>query len=176
MQRYFYASSTDLVAVIEAVHAKLTVAYTPMGMFREPPSTFVDLAPLVAANSVNPGASYLVSLQGEKVAVRDVTQTSRDIFRAIDQLLNPDTIELTPSTWHSADLAIRGRIATTSHTAPSKQLYGAFALAIERTFRHVGSAWVGPDAEVAWRNGARLAIGSDSPREYDLVESRLDAV
>lgn len=176
MQRHFYASPSDLVAIVETVERKLLLQYTPMGMFQEPPSALLALNSQLIANVAKPDNSYLVTYRGTEVRTRSIPQVAGGILYAVDQLVNPDSIALTSSAWQSPRLAVYGRIGTVSGTKPAKCIYGAFARAIERLFRRVNSAWVGSEAEAAWRAGARLAIGPSSPREYDLTESKTDAV
>ena len=176
MQRYFYASANDLIAVVEAAQAKLSMQYTPMGLFESPPSNVAALATRLAEELSEPNNSYLVTTTDTHIRVRAVPQVGSGTLYAVDQLENQDSITLTTSAWYSPTLAVRGCVATASTTAVAKRIYDAFSRAIERSFRRINSAWVGPEAEAAWRDGARLAIGPDSPREYDLQESNADAV
>lgn len=176
MQRYFYASANDLAAVVGAVQAELSLQFTPMGLFQSTPPNVAALATRFVEELSKPNNSYLVTAKDAHIKVRTVPQVGSGTLYAVDQLENQDSITLTTSAWHSPTLAVRGCIATVSSTAVTKRIYDAFSRAIERSFRRVNSAWVGPEAEVAWYGGARLAIGPDSPREYDLQESSADAV
>ena len=176
MQRYIYASAKDLVTVVEAVQAKLSLQFTPIGLFESPPPNVAALATRLVEELSKPNNSYLVTAKDAHIKVRTVPQVGSGTLYAVDQLENQDSITLTTSAWHSPTLAVRGRVATVSTTDVAKRIYDAFSRAIEHSFRRVNSAWVGPEAEVAWHGGARLAIGPDSPREYDLQESSAYAV
>jgi hypothetical protein len=176
MQRHFYASPTDLVAVVETVESRHELEYTPMGLFQKPPTGVLGLADQLVADVAKPDNTYLVTYRGSAIHVRTVPQVKGGVRYAIDQLVNPDSITLTSTVWHAPNLAVYGRIATVSESKLAKRIYGAFARAIDRRFRKISAAWVGPEAEVAWRAGARLAIGPTSPREYDLRQPAIDAV
>jgi hypothetical protein len=177
MQRHFYAMGKDLLTVCGTVESKRSLRYTEMGLLKVPPTTFVksetDLS--IAASTAHglPGSSgfrYLVTIEGSTVHVREVPQNSGGTRYAVDQLVNPDSMELATSALHPSNILVYGRVATASDSALSKNLYAAFSRAIERHFRRVDTAWVGPEAEAAWRHGTRLAIGAFSPAEYDLCE------
>jgi hypothetical protein len=176
MQRHFYATPADLVAVLEAAESKNELRYTPMGMFHQPPTGMLRLADQLVADAAKPDNTYLVTDRSSEVRVRTVPQIEGGVRFAIDQLVNPDSITLTSTAWHTPTLAVHGRIATVSESEPAKRIYAAFARAIEQRFRKINAFWVGREAEVAWRAGARLAIGPTSPQEYDLRGPAIDAV
>ena len=176
MQRHFYASAVDLVAVVEAVEARHTLQYTPAGLFERTPTTFPALSASDSECAGDRSLRFLVTILGSTISVRSIPQVAGGVRFAVDQLQNPDSIELTPSVWHSPQLVVYGRIATVSDTSVAKRIYGAFARSMERRFRRINAAWVGPEAEAAWQRGARLTIGLSSPQEYDLRELRDDAV
>ena len=90
--------------------------------------------------------------------------------------MNADSIELLPGARHESGAILYGRIATCSDSAASGKLFGLFKRAIGKRFRKINAFWVGPKAEEAWRQGARLTIGLASPQEYDLREPHADAV
>jgi hypothetical protein len=176
MQRVFYASPADLIAVVNVANEKLQLQYTPTGLFEAPPPPVLELVDLLVATVSEPHNTYLVNYRGSEVNVRSVPQDAGGVLFAIDQLVNPDSITLTSTAWYTPDLAVFGRIATVSTSKPAKRIYGVFGRAIERHFRKINAAWVGPEAEAAWRSGARLAIGPHSSRECDLREVAADAV
>ena len=154
-----------------------------MGLLEQPPSSsfkhgtqLPPLFPGAPGDSALCSPSYLVTYEGTKVRVRAVPQVAGGTRYAVDQLENQDSIEVTPTAWHSPDLLVHGRIATVSDSKPAKRMYGAFARALERHFKRINAVWVGPEAEAAWKRGARLAIGASSPREYDLRELGGNAV
>jgi hypothetical protein len=176
MQRVFYASPADLIAVVNVANEKLQLQYTPTGLFEAPPPPVLELVDLLVATVSEPHNTYLVNYRGSEVNVRSVPQDAGGVLFAIDQLVNPDSITLTSTAWYTPDLAVFDRIATVSTSKPAKRIYGVFGRAIERHFRKINAAWVGPEAEAAWRSGARLAIGPHSSRECDLREVAADAV
>jgi hypothetical protein len=179
VQRYFYASASDLLAVAATVEATRQVQYTAAVVSEDAqPQSVTAVAALPTLLAPAPGDSastchsYLVTLRGTDPIPRRIA----DARYAFDQLHNPDSIELTPSAWHSPEVLLHGRIATASSSEISRELYGIFDGAIRKHFCKVNAFWVGPEAEAAWRRGVRLTIGASSPREYDLRDGVTNAV
>lgn len=183
MHRHFYALREDLLAIFGSVEAAQALRYTPMGSLdAERPNSVLSGAELPSldapppADSAIAGHSYLVTLRGVEAIGRKVVLSDGGVRYAFDQLCNPDSIELLPGARHESGTLLYGRVATCSKSADSKKLLGLFTRAIGKQFRKINAFWVGPRAEEAWRQGARLTIGLSSPREYDLREAHADDV
>jgi len=182
VHRHFYALPEDLLAIFELVEASQLLRYTPMGTLNsERPTSFLRGAELPTLNSPPPsdsaisGHSYLVTRRDLEPIARKIELNEGGVTYAFDQLSNPDSIELLPGSRHMSGAILYGRIATCSETAGSVHIFGLFKRAIGKRYRRINSFWVGPKAEEAWRQGARLTIGLASPYEYDLRESHSDA-
>jgi hypothetical protein len=130
--------------------------------------TLRELAPTGSAAS---GHSYLVTLRDTIPVGRAIQLARGGTTYAFDPMLNPDSIELTPGARHASQVLLYGRIASATDSAISKNIFECFKRAIGKHFRRINSFWVGPAAEAAWRQGARLTIGVASPPEYDLRET-----
>jgi hypothetical protein len=183
MQRHFYALPEDLLVIFDLAEAVQPLRYTPTETL-ETPSTesFLNGAELptlrepAPSDSAASGYSYLVMPRAAVPESRKIDLTSGGVRYAFDQTANPDSIVLLPGARHVSGAILYGRIATCSDSAVSTSLFGIFKRAIGRRFRRVNAYWVGPSAEEAWKQGARLTIGLASPREYDLREPDADAV
>jgi len=93
---------------------------------------------------------------------------------AIDQLKNPDTITFSPGGLWNNDILLHGRVATASQSKSSQALMKRFKAALQKTFVKVKAFYVGPQALMLLKNGQRLTISAQSPREFDLaIESSL---
>src|SRR4051812_12242091 len=101
MQRLFYATADDLIAVFEHVESKHRLAYTLCGLFMSPefqsypsgaalPSL---LEPAAHPNAIA-GAQYLITPADQSVVVREVPQMAGGLRYAIDQFVNPDSITI----------------------------------------------------------------------------------
>ncbi len=113
--------------------------------------------------------SYLVTLEGTKVQIREVPQQSGGIRYAVDQLINPDSITFSHGGFFSPEILLYGRVATVSDSAVAKKLFRAFSSAIAKEFIRIKGYWVGPQANGLLRKGCRLTMGAHSPKEYDLA-------
>jgi hypothetical protein len=171
------------MVIFDLVETSQPLRYTPTESLKSAtPRSFLKGAELPTLNSPPPsdsassGHSYLVTVRGNEPVGRKIELNSGGVRYAFDQLINPDSIELLPGARHESGAILYGRIATGSDTAASGKLFGLFKRAIGRRFRKINAFWVGPKAEEAWRQGARLTIGLASPQEYDLREPHADAV
>ena len=183
MLRHFYALPNDLSGVFTTVENEHQLRYTAIGIFDAPTPLSVlsgTLLPTLRepppADSAIAGHSYLVTERETVPLVRRISLAAGGTRYAVDQLNNPDSIELLPGSWHSSRALLYGRIGTSTDSAASRELFGYFKRAIDKHFRKVNAFWVGPEAEAAWKQGARLTIGLSSPTEYDLQAPAADAV
>jgi hypothetical protein len=177
VQRHFYALPEDLVGIFDLVEASQPLRYTPIETLASAmPKSVLNGARLPTLNAPPPadsassGYSWLVTCRDREPVGRRIELNSGGVRYAFDQLENPDSIELLPGSRHQSGAILYGRIATGSDSATSRRLFGLFKLAIGKRFRNINAFWVGPKAEEAWRQGARLTIGLASPQEYDLRE------
>jgi hypothetical protein len=183
VHRHFYTLPEDLLVIFDLVEASQRLRYTPMrSLDSASPMSFVKGAELPTLNAAPPsdsaiaGHSYLVTLREIEPIGRKIKLNDGGVTHAFDQLSNPDSIELLPGARHVSGTILYGRIATCSGTAASVQIFSLFKRAIGKRCRKINAFWVGPKAEEAWRQGARLTIGLASSQEYDLRESHADAV
>jgi hypothetical protein len=176
MQRHFYATSNDLLPVLEQVEKKLLLAYTLTGLFDEDSQTsFFNGASLpTLASSLNvdnavASPAYLVTERELAVRNRAVQQITGVKKYAIDQLINPDSTVIQHGGLFSPDVLISGRIATTSNTSAALKLQRAFSAAMTKNFTRVKAYWLGSQALKMLQDGARLTAGVHSPKEFDLT-------
>ncbi|HEX4998171.1 MAG TPA: hypothetical protein VFY29_08100 [Terriglobia bacterium] len=114
----------------------------------------------------------LIKCDSFLVADRDVPIKTRMVGKTghVDQLINPDTITLTPGGVWDVKTLINGRFATASKATKSQDLMKRFKVGLRRAgFTKVKAAWVGPEAFKLFRQGMRLTIGAYAAKEFDLV-------
>lgn len=175
MQRHFFATPDDLLQVFGLVEKAHNFAYTRTGLFALPELHTVVLGADVvayrsdatAANAIGTD-SFLVTARSKTPTVRTVSQKSGATRYAVDQLENPDSIEITPSRIVPPNVLLYGRVGTVSETPFSASTFRLFCSAIGKVMRRVKAFYVGPGAAKLWQEGYRLTIGVDSPTAYDL--------
>jgi hypothetical protein len=176
MTRHFFATADDLLPVFDLVDRKHRLAYTLTGLHESPELCTVtngtdipSLRDVMGAPNAIACPSYLVTLEGATVQVREVPQQSGGIRYAVDQLINPDSITFSHGGFFSPEILLYGRVGTISDSEISKKLFRAFSSAIAKEFDRVKAFWVGPEANELLRQGCRLTMGAHSPKECDLA-------
>jgi hypothetical protein len=176
MTRHFFATADDLLPVFDLVERKYRLAYTLTGLHVSPELCAVTkgadiptLRDVMEAPNAIACPSYLVTIEGAAVQVREVPQQSGGIRYGVDQLINPDSITFSHGGFFSPDILLYGRAGTASDSAVAKKLFRVFSSAIAKEFERVKAYWVGPRANELLRKGCRLTIGANSPKEYDLA-------
>jgi hypothetical protein len=156
MQRLFFATAEDLLAVFDRVEARRRLAYTLTGLFETPElRTAPSGAAIPTLHSPAPhagaiaGYNYLVTAADDPVVVREVPQRRGGVRYAVDQLANPRSVALMPGGPYPPDVRLYGRVGTASDAEFSVRLYRAFATAIGELFRRVGAYYVGRQQAVA---------------------------
>lgn len=176
MQRHFYATASDLRPVFAHVEEKIQIQYMLTGLFDRPDHDAylhgLDLPtlelPLLASSAIA-GPCYLVMERSCPVSTRTIHQENGSIKYAIDQLMNPDSVTFLHGGFYSTDILLYGRVATSSETVVAIRLQRAFLAALAKKFVKVKSYFVGPEALTLLNSGIRLAIGGESPPDFDLA-------
>jgi|HubBroStandDraft_1064217.scaffolds.fasta_scaffold52372_4 hypothetical protein len=131
--------------------------------FKEIPDLGIAIHPTAAANP-----TYLVSLDGEGIAIREVRQRAGGVRFAIDQLVNENTVALRPDGRYGNDVLLAGQIGTASTSPQSRALFKILANLMRQRFSKMNVFYLGSEALKAWKAGARLTIAVQSPPEFDL--------
>jgi hypothetical protein len=172
---HLFAAIDDLVPVLREVEAKHPVKYVrmrsnPTGGVEEFASA-VDLPDLGRASA--PSAvgcdSYLVTGRDLAVHPRRIVSNDGTVWFAIDQVLNPDTVEISPGGIWEDDVVLSGRVATLPGSEYADTLVRAYRNAVRKHFVRIRAFWVGPRARSLLDAGKRLTMAVQSPREYDLA-------
>lgn len=172
---HFFATTDDLLPVLEAVERRRSLSYTRCGALRSPevvsfrmgrelPSLYVP-AP---SESAIASPAYLVALAGTSIALREVSQSDGGRRWFVDQLVNPDTTVLHHGGLYHGDVLLYGRVATASHSRVAVSLQRAFERPLKQQFDRIKAFWVGPQAQRLLDVGVRLTMAAQSPSEYDL--------
>jgi len=191
---YFYATRGDLLSIIEAFEAAGKVQYFRFGQTTKlPPESFTSAAQIpnlgIASHSSAVGCRKFVvcdtqtaikprqlkTLSQEDVDLSDCPNEPSQkaligVERfAIDQLFNQDTITFSPGGMWNEEILLHAAIGTASNSQMSLALMNRFKMAIKKSCIKMRSFYVGPLALELLKNGTRLTISAQSPREFDLT-------
>ena len=175
---YFFATRSDLVPVLSAIEADLSIKYTKAGMFDDPEMTEftsyteIDSLGVAVANEQNHNPSFLIVPAELDVTVRAVQQRRGGTRYGIDQLENPSSVVLRSGGVYKDSCVVAGQVGTAADDGPiSLKLVNRFAREIRKQFVRINSYYVGSEAKELMGKGYRLTSDARRPREYDLSES-----
>jgi hypothetical protein len=175
-QIFFFADADDLKPVVKEFEANNSVTYAQTGLQDDKnPVTHESLLALPDLGSVSHGdwnhtKSFLVMQKGDTVKVREVPQRAGGTKYAIDQMLNANSIVFKPSGIFKDQILVAGSAGTVSQDAFSVKSFTAISKLIKKSFKKIGTFYVGPNAKQKLSAGWRLVTLDKSPKEYDLKE------
>jgi len=171
----FYAALDDVLGVLQAVERVQLLQYVQMGFSDTRKGVrFDSAADLPHLGMADHGSgisceSYLVTTRSVKIRERGIAlDDGRHVF-ALDQLLNPDTVTLTPAGLWGNECVLSGRVATVSDTPLAQKLMRQFDSAFKKSFVRIKAYRVGPQALAFHKDGRRLTSSDQSPRDFDLA-------
>ena len=174
-QVYFYATKNDLLPVLRAVEEAGALKYVVAGNFTTPElrsySRGEEIPQLGKASSGTAGTceTFLVCAAVPPVKVESFKGGNGEDRFCVDQLLNPDTVGLTPAGQWNEEILLHGRVATVSDSPASQALMKRFQSAIRKHFVKIKAFYVGSNARKLLESGKRLTISAQSPRDFDLT-------
>jgi hypothetical protein len=113
--------------------------------------------------------AFLVTKATVPITVQSMKGASGVQRYLMDQLLNPDTVTLTPAGMWGDRVVLQGVVGTASDSAVSLELMKKFNSAFRESFSKMQGRFVGPQALALFHAGKRLTIAEQSPHEFDLV-------
>lgn len=176
-QLMFFALLEDIENVLSGIETSIDILYYKTGLFDSKNIfTYKSLfdAPsigIVFSGDWNKIDSYLAIKTTTQLVIRDVPQRKGEMMFAVDQLKNPKSIEVKVGGIFQGmeNVIVAGRIATVSDDIDSNELYQLFTAKIKRSFKKIGTFYVGRNVEEKLKEGWRLVTNEKSPKEYDLA-------
>lgn len=172
--RYAYAVKDDWLDLCAAVEGARSVSYVPYGPDTTPDFTeyrsaaeLPDVGRATRDSSLGCDA-YLIAPAGHTFRVREVRANDGRSYFYLDQLLNPETVELTFGGEWEPGVLIAGKIGTASDHPDSRALFAQFRRETTKRFTRVGAYWVGERALRLLEDGWRFTQAVQMPRGYDL--------
>jgi len=183
---YFFATKSDIAAVILDVESQQSLKYTEAGMFDSPePRTLVsglEIPNLGHARSGEPNLEpfWLITRADSRIKVESVPQRRGGTRFSVDAELNPESVVLQPggvfegiARWpgrsYEGRAVVAGQIGTATPNEVSLELAKQFAVAIRKRFIRIKSSYVGSEAERLFGAGWRLTPGIRSAEICDLT-------
>jgi hypothetical protein len=171
----FFALKDDILSVLEAVERGGPLQYVRTGNQLRPDfETFLrgaDIPNLGVANRETGSScdSFLVTRTTVPIGIRSLKGANGLQRYLMDQLLNPDTVGLTPAGRWGEDIILEGIVGTASDSPASQELMRKFNSAFKKSFTKVQGRFVGPQALALFKAGKRLTQAAQSPPEFDLT-------
>jgi hypothetical protein len=170
---YFFATSSDIGKVLMSVGR---LEALEMVLVDHMPNRIVNrftISEVISRLGSIPfryddGEEYLVLFKGADVAPVSILNNQGKYTYIVDQRSNPDTITFSPGGLYGDDILVRGRIASVSDTADSKNLMRLFSKEIRSSFEKIKSCWVGCEAAELLDSGKRLTLTNGSSPVMDL--------
>lgn len=175
---HFYATKTDLLRVLGRVETSLAIKYVQGGIVPEgAPHTYSSGNELPNLGYSRYGSSagstrYLVTDVGREVIPELVRCSDGSSHLVVNQLLNPDSVVLTPGGLWKRDILLFGNVGAAANTPITRKLMNAFGRALGGEFVKVRAFHVGPEALTLLKAGKRLTGSERAPAKYDLSFER----
>jgi hypothetical protein len=175
-QVMFFTLLEDIENIIRDFESAIEIQYCKMGLFDNksiPTYYTVFDAPNIGftlSGDWNSIDNYLISKKSTSINIREVAQRTGEMKFAIDQMNNPESIELKIGGIYmeKENVIVAGRIATISEDSDSLELFKFLSTKIKKEFKKIGTFYVGKSAKQKLKEGWRLVTNEKSPREYDL--------
>jgi len=174
-QIHFFALKDDILLILDTIEHDAQLQYVRMGQFSnlngvDSFKKGVNIPHLgeASTDSASSGQAFLLAKDLSKINVRPIKVGSESRY-AIDQLINQDTVVISPGGAWGADCVISGRVSTVSDSIEAQWLMRRFSSAFKKHFSKVKAFYVGPQALILLNSGKRLTASEQSPKEYDLA-------
>jgi hypothetical protein len=173
-QLFFYATTNDLLDVLETAASKTSFSFAHINEKSKPPEVyqnFTDIDDLSIANfgDQNKEKFYLLINPEAKPKIRIVEQRNGGVKMFFDQRSHPESVLLRPGgVFKEFECIVAGQIGTISQDQWSESLYKLLAATLRKQFTKIKSFYVGAEALVKLDQRVRLTTNMKCPIEYDL--------
>jgi hypothetical protein len=172
---HFFATFVDLRPAMEFLEAEYDLKYIESSSMPTDQTIEYQKAadiPRVGESSTGDSVTdpqYLVIAKEVIIIPRAVPQRKGGIRYLVDPLCCPRSAVVSFGGSYGLECVIGGSFGTSSTDLFSVGVVRRFGEAL-RSFKSVRGTYVGPEAEILWRRGARLTSGVKRPRLSDLNE------
>lgn len=167
-----YATREDWRELLSVVESAMPVFYVKGGAVAhadpiESVNQIEGLGRSETGNSMS-DPSYLCVDRGSDVRMRRVPQRNGGELCFVDQMENPNTLNLRFGGEFPGSILIAGQVGTVSTARWSAEAFGLVRSRMSKSFQGVQSYCLGREATVLFRQGWRLTSDVRSPETYDL--------
>lgn len=172
---HFFATRDDLTSLLLDVESRHRIHYAMAGMFTGPfVSTFITVTDALAVrtpvtDNMSTHSGFLLGSVGIPFSSRVVPQLQGPDKYAVDQLSNPDSVDLTASIEVDEHVLTAGRIGATTNSPEAIVLMQLIEKRIRKSWKRIKSYSVGIGAHTLLTTGGRLSPTRNSPRQFDLI-------
>jgi hypothetical protein len=176
-QLLFYTVLEDFENIVSYIESTISIKYCRTGLFENDDiltfNSLLDLPNIgfTLFGDWNKIDNYLITKKTTTISIREVVQRTGETKFAIDQLINPNSIEIKLGGIYKnkENVIIAGRISTVTNDSDSIELYKLFSSKIKKEFKKNSSFYVGNVANEKLNNGWRLVTNEKAKKEFDLL-------
>lgn len=173
----FFAILEEIKPILQEIEQTITISYHLAGLHSQlkgcVTNTILEIPNLgfVSFGDWNKIDRYLILNRKEIANAREVAQRDGTTKFAMDQMINPKSIELKVGGiyLHKENVIVAGRVCTISTDIDSVKLFELFSSSIKRHFKKIDEFYVGTEAELKLKEGWRLVTNEGASEDYDLV-------
>jgi hypothetical protein len=176
-QIFFFATMADIEPIVKSIETSFSIQYYEMGLF--------DTKTKDSYNSVYEISNFGFPKVGDwnkdlrlmaipkiiPLVLRKVPQKAGGIKYAIDPLENQTSICFQFGGIYQDGILLGGSCGTSFLNDFSLEIFNDFSKKVKKSFKRIGTFYVGKEAEEKLRDGWRLVTNEKSPKEYDLALS-----
>lgn len=173
-QILFFATATDIEAIIKSIEASYAIKYYEMGLFdlkNDKEYNSISEIPNFGCPKVgdwNKDLRLMAIPKKMLLNIRDVPQKIGGIKYAIDPLENHTSLCFQFGGTYKDGVLLGGNCFTTNPNDFALQVFKDFSSQVRKKFKKIGAFYVGKEAEEKLKLGWRLVTNEKSPKEYDL--------
>lgn len=173
----FFALLEDIQNIIESLEIDYSLSYYKTGLFETtliPTYNSLIDVPFVGYTKYgdwNYTDTFLALPKKVNLIIREIPQKKGGTKYAIDQMANLESIAINLGGIYSEkeNVLTAGKVGTISDTIFSINVYESIAKKIRKSFKKVGSFYVGKAAEEKLQEGWRLVTNEKLSKGYDLA-------
>ena len=169
---YFFTTPDELIVVLQEYEDGNPIKYYPCGIVDSledyaSAADIPDFGKPENESSIGSG-SFLIAPAANAPRLRSIQTITNQINHHLDQLVNEESVVITPGGFWKPDVLLGGHLGTANATDFSKDQIRRFRTALRRRCTKHTVYWIGSGAAKAYANNVRLTQSEQSPTKFDL--------
>lgn len=176
-QILFFATATDIEPIVKPIETSFSIKYYEIGLFDSiSKGSYRSVSEISnfgfpKVGDWNRDLRLMAIPQAISLVIRKVPQKNGGIKYAVDTLENQTSICFQFGGIYKDGILLGGSCGTSFLNDFSLQVFKDFSTRMIKSFKKIGTFYVGKEAEEKLEKGWRLVTNEKSPKEYDLVLS-----